>query len=99
MRIAWLVALVAVALPGCALELDSSHAGWKQADCWNSGCHSRDNTHKSGRDPAGCVECHGRNGAPRGHGGEPPCATCHEAQHGGEERGFDDPGSCNTCHP
>jgi hypothetical protein len=93
-----IVSLVAVAA-GCAPDLDSSHDGWRRADCWSAGCHSRDDTHKSDSAPSECVECHGRNGAPGGHGGKTPCGGCHDAQHGGTSRGFDDPESCNTCHP
>jgi hypothetical protein len=76
--------------------LDSSHPGWGDPGCFGSGCHDQETTHHSDLRPYECVECHGTNGSPAGHGGETPCGDCHGTPHG--NNGFPDPESCLTCH-
>jgi hypothetical protein len=76
--------------------LGSDHPGWGDPGCFGNGCHDRDATHHSDLQPYECVECHGDNGAPDGHGGATPCADCHGQPHGND--GFPDPESCQTCH-
>jgi hypothetical protein len=80
------------------VTLDSSHEGWDNPGCFGSGCHEEDDTHHSDLQPYECVDCHGTNGAPGGHGGDTPCgqADCHPNEHG--NNGFPDPESCQTCH-
>ena len=91
---------LAPALGGCEDEdeegLGADHPGWGDPGCFGSGCHDRDETHNSDLQPYECVECHGKNGAPLGHGGNTPCATCHGQPHGNQ--GFPDPDSCEVCH-
>lgn len=74
--------------------LDSTHKGWGKPACWT--CHTAD-AHNDGKDPYGCVPCHGKNGAHKGHGGADPCGSCHKTPHA--ETGFPDPLSCKSCHP
>lgn len=74
-------------------RLGSDHPGWRNPQCWS--CHTPD-SHNDGLDPYECASCHGTDGAPSGHGGDPPCADCHGQVHGAE--GFPDPESCQTCH-
>ena len=76
--------------------LGPNHEGWDDPGCWGSDCHDQDDTHHSDLRPFECVECHGINGAPSGHGGDTPCGDCHPDQHG--NNGFPDPESCQTCH-
>lgn len=78
---------------GTDSQLTSSHTGWRQPDCLQ--CHTR-NSHNEGLLPYECATCHGTNGAPAGHGGDPPCSTCHGQPHGAEN--FPDPASCQGCH-
>lgn len=75
-------------------ELTSTHTGWRDPACWD--CHGED-SHNAGLQPAGCVICHGSNGAPGGHTSSTPCSQCHVEPHGAD--GFPDPDSCQTCHP
>ncbi|MFW5739468.1 MAG: FAD-dependent oxidoreductase, partial [Myxococcota bacterium] len=88
------------ATPGVpAAVLTDAHAGWKNPGCLADGCHTLAHGSKS---PAGCIVCHGDNGAPRipiraAHDQEiSSCASCHAAVH--EGLGFDDPIDCTTCH-
>jgi hypothetical protein len=95
----WAFGLVAT-LAACSPQLDSSHPGWKQPDCWTSGCHDPKSTMKSQDMPYQCAECHDSNGAPAGHrlDSPSPCAPCHGEKHGGPARGFVDIVSCRVCH-
>jgi hypothetical protein len=96
-----LVSTFAFSVSACAEDaptLASGHPGWKKPDCWASGCHTAANTHNDDLAPYECAECHGNNGAPGGHGGQPPCMGCHADQHGGKAAGFVDPDACRTCH-
>ncbi len=86
---------------GCDSDEDSNsltteHEGWGNPGCWGSDCHTDDDTHNSELQPYECVDCHGKNGAPDGHGGATPCGDCHSEIHGKD--GFPDPESCNACH-
>ena len=78
--------------------LDSGHPGWDHPDCFESGCHTEG--HNGASAPFECVDCHGSNGAPDGHGaGCGSDLTCHGGQdHGGEAAGFPAPESCESCH-
>jgi hypothetical protein len=76
------------------LIVDSTHAGWKNPECWS--CHTPDG-HDAGQDPYLCIECHGTNGSSAGHAGGTPCSGCHSPLPHGTE-GFPDPLSCKACH-
>jgi len=76
--------------------LDSAHPGWGNPGCFGNGCHDEGSTHHSDLRSFECVECHGNNGAPDGHGGSTPCSSCHGEPHG--QGGYPDPQSCETCH-
>jgi hypothetical protein len=101
-----LAAALVAWLPACGPpQLDSRHQGWQRAGCGE--CHpTGQDDHFADRRPWECAECHGTNGAPRGHGGSPPCLGCHQAG-GGQvaapahepPAAFPDPRSCRTCHP
>lgn len=98
------LALLALSLSACdgdddGLEhgLTPEHEGWGNPGCWGKDCHDDETAHNSDLLPYECVECHGRNGASDGHGGDTPCGECHDAIHG--NNGFPDPDSCLTCHP
>ncbi|NOZ61904.1 MAG: hypothetical protein GXO74_09505 [Calditrichaeota bacterium] len=86
--------------PEESVELTSSHPGWQKPNCWQ--CHQPEKVHPDSNftveknPPYTCVECHGNNGAPKGHHQVPPCGTCHLQKH--SEIGFPDPESCQTCH-
>lgn len=88
---------------GGAPKLASSHPGWKQPNCWQSGCHSATSTHNSDKDPYECVACHGNNGTTSEHNEDLNCSTCHgksqfypsDPDH--QESLFPD-NSCPTCH-
>ncbi|USD36632.1 hypothetical protein [Ferrimonas sp. SCSIO 43195] len=58
--------------------LTESHFGWKQPNC--ATCHDSD-TNKGhvvdDKAPFECAECHGSNGAPKGHGEVTTCGFCH----------------------
>jgi hypothetical protein len=87
-------AVLLLAFSGCgAPELDQSHTGWRNPECWT--CHKAD-SHNRVKPPFECVGCHGLNGAPPGHTNVVPCAQCHPKMHG--ETWFPDPESCRTCH-
>lgn len=73
--------------------LEYTHEGWGDPRCWD--CHVPA-AHNSGLAPYQCVECHGTNGARRGHTNVTPCAECHGWPHGVD--GFPDPDACQTCH-
>ena len=79
--------------PSSGGTLDTTHEGWRDPSCWD--CHIEDG-HDIGLEPYQCIECHGTNGAPRGHTLLTPCAECHVQPHGAE--GFPDPEACQTCH-
>ena len=93
------IAMVSLLATACfEMELDSSHEGWKQAECWS--CHSRDNTHHSDKPPAACAACHGNNGASLRHEIEDEtqlCGECHGIVHEPVEE-FIDPYTCTVCH-
>ncbi len=72
--------------------LNNGHSGWKKPKCFN--CQADD--HNNELDPSQCTDCHGTNGAPKGHG-KSTCAGCHNNPHGAT--GFPTPESCKTCHP
>ncbi|RTR37119.1 hypothetical protein EKG38_20730 [Shewanella canadensis] len=64
--------------------LTSAHFGWKVADC--SMCHSTQDMDYGSHnglntdellEPAKCAECHGNNGAPKGHDQKAGCYRCH----------------------
>jgi hypothetical protein len=101
-----LLGLVGAGPLGCdsgddAPQVSSSHPGWKKADC--RACHN--SGHQKDHHPGECAECHGRNGAPDGHGGSTPCLNCHGA--GGTKPApsehlsaaqLPDPEACLSCH-
>ena len=73
--------------------LDGGHPGWSVAGC--AECHPMSH---GATMPAGCVICHGGNGAPgrpAGHGDD-GCDGCHASSHQG--RAFQGPGDCQACH-
>ncbi len=73
--------------------LDGQHPGWEGAGC--AECHAL--VHGATQ-PAGCVVCHGSNGAPPrpvDHADD-GCGGCHAASH--EGRAFQGPGDCRACH-
>ncbi|WP_028111188.1 cytochrome c3 family protein [Ferrimonas kyonanensis] len=96
--------------------LTNSHFGWGVADC--SQCHSVEGIHA--KNDAGerfervrayeCAECHGSNGAPKGHEMNGRCFWCHQSVIGHRDMAdngdglshtadrFPDPYSCVTCH-
>lgn len=74
-------------------KLTASHQGWGEACCED--CHTLAG-HNEGLAPYECADCHGVNGAPRGHTNETPCAECHGQEH--RCAAFPDPVSCQTCH-